>query len=198
MPRDSGGYYALGQTYRMAGKYDQAQEQLDTALSIKKDFSDAHFELGMVFAEQQEIGKAKDELDILNEAAPELVSELQSKILEKTPPRFLSAYAANINLSSKPGRLVSSFDASLATPLAMKTFTVSFVFDKTMDPASIQNTTNWSISRSNSMNTGGPYNWGIETPTTEVSIAPNPLCVTFRQDIATATVTFAIISELYG
>ena len=197
LPRDSGGYYALGQTYRMAGKYDEAQEQLDTALTIKKDFSDAHFELGMVFAEQQEIDKANDELDILEEDAPELVSELQSKILQKTPPQFLSAYAANVNLASKPGRLVSSLDASLATPLATKTFTVSFVFDKTMDPASIQNTTNWSISRSNSMNTGGLYNWGIET-TTDVSIAPLPLRVTYRQDLATATVTFAITQNSTG
>ena len=198
LPRDSGGYYALGQTYRMAGKYDEAQEQLDTALNIKQDFSDAHFELGMVFAELHEIDKAKDELDILNEDAPELVSELQDKILEKTPPRFLSAYAATINLTSTPGRLVSTLDASLATPLATKTFTVDFVFDKTMDPASIQNTNNWSISRSNSMSTGGLYNWGIPTPTTEVSIAPMPICVTFRPDIATATVTFAITQNSTG
>ena len=197
-PQDSGGYYALGQTYRMAGKYDEAEDQLDKALTLKKDFSYAHFELGMVFAEQQEIDKANDELDILEEDAPELVSELQSKILEKTPPQFLAAYAANINLASKPGTLVSSLDASLATPLTTKTFTVDFVFDKEMDPASVQNTANWSISRSNSMNTGGLYNWGIETPTTEVSIAPMPLSVTYRQDLATATVTFAITQNSTG
>jgi tetratricopeptide (TPR) repeat protein len=196
-PQDSGGYYALGQTYRMAGNYDEAQNQLDKALTIKKDFAEIHFELGMVFAEQQEIDKANDELDVLEEDAPELVSELQTKILQKTLPQFLSAYTANINLASKPGRLVSSLDASLATPLTTKTFTVDFVFDKEMDAASVQNTANWSISRSNSMNTGGPYNWGIET-TTDVSIAPLPLRVTYRQDLATATVTFAITQNSTG
>jgi tetratricopeptide (TPR) repeat protein len=189
LPQDSGGYYALGQTYRMAGKHDEAQEQLDKALALKKDFSYAHFELGMVFAELQQIDKANDELDILDEVAPELVSELQGKILEKTPPQFLAAYTLKINLASKPGTLVSSLDASLATPLARKTFTVNFVFDKTMDSASVQNIANWSISRSTSGDTGGPYNWGIKTPATEVSVAPMPLSVSYRPDLATATLT---------
>jgi Flp pilus assembly protein TadD len=198
LPQDSSGYYALGQTYRMAGKYSEAQEQLDEALALNKDFSYAHFELGMLFAEQQEIGKARDELAIVNETAPELVTELQVKILEKTPPRFIAAYATNLNLASKPGTPVSTLDTSLTAPLATKTFTVNFVFDKDMDPASVQNVFNWSISRSDSMNTGGPYNWGLKTPATEVSIAPMPLSVSYRPDLATARLTFSITQNSSG
>lgn len=198
LPQDSSGYYALGQTYRMAGRYDEAFEQLDMALALNKDFSYAHFELGMIYAEQQDMAKAKDELAILNEVAPEMVPELESKILEKTPPRFIAAYSLNLNLASKPGTLVSSLNASLATPLARKTFNVNFVFDREMDPASVQNISNWSIGRSNSMSTGGLYNWGIKIPATEVSIAPMPLSVVYRPDIATATVTFSIVQNSSG
>jgi Flp pilus assembly protein TadD len=198
LPRDSGGYYALGQTYRLAGRYDEAQEQLDKALALKKDFPYAHFELGMVLAERQEIDKASDEVDFLNEAAPELVPELQSKILDKTPPWLIAAYAPKIDLASTPGTLVASLDTSLDTPLASKTFTVNFVFGKEMDAASVQDVTNWSITRSNSHSTGGLYNWGIETPATEVSINPMPLSVSYRPDLATATLTFAIVQNSAG
>jgi Flp pilus assembly protein TadD len=197
-PQDSAGYYALGETYRKAGKYNEAQEQLDKALALKKDFSYVHFELGMIFAEQQEISKANDELGIVNEDAPELAAELQTKILEKTPAQFISAYSPDVNLTSKPGTLVSSLDASLATPLTTKTFTVNFIFDKDMDPGSVQNISNWSISRSTSMGTGGPYNWGLKTPATEVNIAPMPLSVIYRPDLATAKVTFSITQNSSG
>ena len=198
LPQDSSGYYALGQTYRMAGRYDEAQEQLDKALALNKDFTYAHFELGMVYAEQQDISKANDELGIVTKDAPELESELQSTILEKSAPRFIAAYAANINLGSGPGTQVSSLDASLATPSTTKNFTVDFVFDKDMDPASVRNISNWSISRSNSVDTGGLYNWGLKTPVTEVSIAAMPVSVNFRSDLATAQVTFSIAQNSSG
>lgn len=93
---------------------------------------------------------------------------------------------------------MSSFDASLATPLASKTFTVNFVFDKEMDLSSVLNIANWSISRSISGDTGGVYNWGLKTPATEVSVHSMPLSVTYRPDIATATVTFAITQNASG
>ena len=197
-PQDSAGYYALGQTYRMAGKYDEAVEPLDHALELNKDFAYVHFELGMIFAQQQDISKAEDELDIVDEDAPELSAELQTKILEKTPARFIAAYSPDVNLKSQPGTLVSSLDPSLVTPLTTKTFTVNFVFDKEMDPASVQSISNWSISRSTTGATGGLYNWGLNTPATVVRIAPMPVSVIFRPDTATAKVTFAITQNASG
>jgi len=197
-PQDSAGYYALGQTYRMAGRYDDALQPLDHALKLNKNFAYVHFERGMIFAEQQEIGKAEAELAIVKEDASELVPELQAKILGKTSPRIIAAYSANVSLASKPGTPVSALDPSLATPLAQKYFTVNFVFDKEMDASSVQNTANWSISRSSSFKTGGLYNWGGKIPATEVSIASMPVSVTYRPDMATATVTFAITQNSSG
>lgn len=198
LPQDSGGYYALGQTYRMAGRYVEAEEQFNKALALKKDFSYVHFELGMIYAEQQKTDKAREELAIVNKVAPELMLELQAKILEKSAPGFIVAYSANLALTSKPGTLVSSLDESLATPGATKTFTVNFIFDKDMDPASVRNTSNWNISRSSSTGTGGLYNWGLATPATEVSLPSTPLRVVYRPDMATATVTFSITQNAAG
>lgn len=197
-PQDSAGYYALGQTYRMAGRYDDALQPLDHALKLDRDFTYVHFERGMIFAEQQQISKAQAELAIVTEGASELAPELQTKILEKTAPRIIAAYSATVSLASRPGTLVSSLDPSLAAPLAQKYFTVNFVFDKEMAASSVQNTANWSISRSSSFKTGGLYNWDGMIPATEVSIAPMPVRVTYRPDMATATVTFAITQNSSG
>jgi len=197
-PQDSAGYYALGQTYRMDGRYDDALQPLDHALKLNKNFAYVHFERGMIFAERQEIEKAEAELAIVKKDASELMPELQAKILEKTAPRIIAAYSATVNLAAKPGTLVSSLDPSLTQPLAQKYFTINFIFDKEMDASSVQNTANWSISRSSSFKTGGLYNWGGKIPATEVSIAPMPVSVTYRPDMATATVTFAITQNTSG
>ena len=136
-PKESGGYYALGQTYRKMGRLTEAQEQLERALAIKNDFADAHYELGMVYAEQQQTEKANSELAILNEQSSELYTQLEAQIYETSKPRILAAYSASLNLAAPAGTKVSSLDSSLATPGAAKNYTVSFVFDKEMDAASI-------------------------------------------------------------
>jgi len=197
-PKDSGGYYALGQTYREAGKLDAAQEQLDKALALKNDFPYAHYERGLLYAEQQQITKAQDELAILSEAAPELVNDLRNKISEKSAPRFLNAYSTSLNLASAPGTKLSSLDSSLTTPGGEGDFTIKFIFDKEMDPASVQNAANWTISRSTSYQTGGLYNWGLEAPSTEVNIPIRPASVTYDSTILTAKVTVKIAQNSSG
>jgi tetratricopeptide (TPR) repeat protein len=197
-PRDSGGYYALGQTYRMAGKLKEAQEQLDKALALKKDFTDVQYELGMLYAQQHQIAQAQEKLDIITRDKPELADDIRGKIYENSAPKVLAAYSKNLNLTSKPGTSVSTLDSSLATPGATKNFTVNFVFNKDMETTSIQNIANWSISRSTSYRTGGPYNWGLETPPTEVSIPLKPLNVLYDPKSLTATLTFAIAQNSSG
>ncbi len=197
-PRDSAGYYALGQTYRMAGRLEEAKEQLDKALAIKKDFSYVHYELGMIYAQQQEIGQARAQLDILSRKAPELFPDLQAAINENTAPRFILAYTSHINLSSGPGTKVSSLHLSLAEPGASRDFTMTFVFDKEMDAASIRNIANWQISRSGSIATGGLYNWGRKLPETEVGVRSLPIRVQYDPDLLTAKVTFRITQNDSG
>lgn len=191
-PQDSAGYYALGQTYRKTGRYDEAENLLNKALSIKKDFSYVHYELGMIYAEKQQMDKARAELAVISEDAPELFPDLQKTIDENSAPRFILAYIDSLNLSSGPGTKVSSLDSTLTTPGASKNFTISFVFDKEMDPASIQNIVNWEISRSSSTETGGIYNWGKKVPDSEIRVSPMPVKVTYDSELLTAKVTFKI------
>ena len=197
-PKDSGGYFALGQTYRMEGKYDDAQEQLDKALALKKDFASVHFELGMTYAEQQQIDQAKAELAIVLEDAPQSYLELQNKIYEKSAPRVIAAYIANLKLASPPGTQVSDLNSALATPGAHKKYTIQFVFDKNMDPAAVRNIANWSINRSTGATTGGPYNWGTPIPATEISLSRIPDSVIYDPERLTAQVTFTIAQNSTG
>ncbi|HAR96389.1 MAG TPA: hypothetical protein DCR97_10575 [Deltaproteobacteria bacterium] len=192
-PKDSGGYYALGQTYRKMGRFTEAQQQLSKAISIKGNFTEAHFELGMVYAEQGKSDEANTELRILgNKGATLQYAELLAKINETSKPGFSAVYSPELNLSKPAGTKVSSLDSALAEAGAVKTFTVSFVFDKQMSATSVASIANWSISRSASSRTGGLYNWGMAVPGTEVNVRPLPTSVTYDSKSLTAKVTFSI------
>jgi len=197
-PSESGGYYALGQTYRMEGKYDEAEKQLEKALTIEQDFANAHYELGMLYAEQRQIDKAEAELEFLAEDDSDFFEDLQYTISENSAPKFIAAYIANLNLASGPGTKLSSLDPSLATPGGSKNYTMTFVFDKEMDVASVLNIANWSISRSVSASTGGLYNWGIKAPSTEISLSRMPVNVIYDSESLTAKVTFTITQNSSG
>ncbi len=197
-PKDSGGYYALGQTYRKMGRLTEAQEQLERAVAIKNDFADAHYELGAIYAEQRRTEKAESELAVLEKQSSELYTQLKAQIQETSRPRILAAYSASLNLTATAGTKVSSLDSSLTTPSASKNFTVSFVFDKDMDAASVGNIVNWSISRSTEIRTGGLYNWGMNVPATEIRVSPMPVNVVYDPKSLTATITFAITQTAAG
>ncbi|HBA54285.1 MAG TPA: hypothetical protein DCZ04_07470 [Syntrophorhabdus aromaticivorans] len=197
-PKDSGGYYALGQTYRKMGRLTEARVQLERALAIKQDFTEAHFELGMVYAEQRQTDKANSKLAILNKKqSTENYIELAAKIYETSRPRILAVHATDLYLASPPGTKASSLDPSLATPGAVKNYTVSFVFNKRMDASSVGKMANWSIGRSTETRTGGLYNWGNITET-DVKVSSTPLSVAYDPGSLTAKVTFSITQNAAG
>lgn len=198
-PKDSGAYYALGQTYRMMGRAADAKEQLDRALVIKQDYTEAHFELGMVYAETGQTDEAEAKLSILKDQGATLqYAELLAKINETSKPGFSAVYSSELNLSKPAGTKVSSLDSSLAMAGAAKTFTVSFVFDKQMDTASVASIANWTITRSASARTGGVYNWGMKIPATEIALSSSPASVVYDPDSLTAKVTFSIRQNASG
>ncbi|MDY0188550.1 MAG: tetratricopeptide repeat protein [Syntrophus sp. (in: bacteria)] len=191
-PTESAGYCALGQVYRMAGKDKDAETMLEKALAIGQDFANAHYELGMLYAGQRQIEAAQEELKYLATENSNFYEDLLYTINENSAPKMIAAYIANLNLASRAGTKVSSLDSSLQNAGTGKKYTMDFVFDKEMDVPSILNSANWNIFRSNSASTGGLYNWGLKVPSTEISLSPQPLSVTYDPNSLTAKVTFKI------
>jgi hypothetical protein len=109
-----------------------------------------------------------------------------------------AAYSTYLNLSSPAGTQVSSLNSSLSTPGATKDYSVDFIFDKDMDPASVLNVLNWNISRSTQSATGGFYNWGMKVPDTEINIMPFPKSVTYDPKSLTARITISITQNETG
>jgi tetratricopeptide (TPR) repeat protein len=195
-PDDPSGYYALGQTYRKLGQYDEAISQLNSAIEIDSSYSEAYLELGKTYADLKQMDNANAQADILSglddDNAASMYTELSNYISDASAPKITSAYSSNFITSYKMGTLVSAMDSTLATANSSDTFTMNFIFNKNMDSDSVKNVGNWLITRADGSETGGTYNWGIKTKSSEISISPIPLSVTYNSDTLTATVTFKI------
>lgn len=193
-PQDYSGYYGLGQVSYKQGDYEKAIGLFQKVLEIKHDFTAAHVDLGYAYADMGDFDKAKEQVKLLNGSDDQSsASLLDSYIYQKTPPKLFAAYTAGgFDVSLGPGTEVSTLAPSLSTGRASKTFTMDFIFSKSMDAASVQNPYNWQISRAAYGTPGGAYNWGLSVPSTEAQISLNPINVVYKADQLTAEVTFQI------
>jgi tetratricopeptide (TPR) repeat protein len=198
-PAHESGYYALGQTYSKEGRYNDAIAQFQKVVSIKSDFYQAYVDLGSAYADLKQPDKAQEQLDVLNKNKPDLAPLLSQYIDTVTNPKFASVYSPNgFSTQLGPGTHVYNLNWSLAAPNATKLFTMVFTFSKEMDPLSVQNPYNWSITQSQTGSPGGPYNWGLPIQQTDVGIAPIPLSVAYDTSSASATVSFLVKQNSTG
>lgn len=192
-PGDANVSLALGQTYRKMGNYSEAVNQLNFAISQKKDLGDAYLELGLAYAGLKEMDKANEQVTALGTIDSTLQTELKDQLYPLQLPKIRLAYNTDGFLPSYgPGTQVSSLDSSLEAPGASKDFTLHFLFDKEMNAASVANPFNWNINRAPSGNSWGGYNWNLPLPATDAVILPQPIGVVYHQDSLTADVTFRI------
>ena len=198
-PSQYGGYYALGQTYAKEGRQQEAVSEFQRVVAMKKDFYQVHVDLGSAYADLGDMTKANAELSILNDKAPNLSSSLSGYIDKTTKPKILAAYnASGFSDTSGPRTLVSDLNSSLSAPSASKQFNVTFIFTKDMDPSSVQNPYNWSITKAAYGSAGGAYNWGLPTSKTDVKIATIPASVIFLPGSLSATVSFMVNQNATG
>jgi tetratricopeptide (TPR) repeat protein len=198
-PTQYSGYYALGQTYSKEGQTDAAIKEFEKVISLKHDFNNVYVDLGSAYADLGNMDKAQEQLKVLNSAAPDLASVLDKYIAKVSKPQFMSAYNTSGFVDTLgPHTPLTSLDASLATPNASKEFNMVFIFTKAMDASTVQNLTNWSISKAPSGAAGGAYNWGLPVPSTEASISPVPLSVVYLPDSLSATVSFMVNQNAAG
>ena len=89
-------------------------------------------------------------------------------------PRY-SLHIAGFISTDGPGTKLSDLNPSLAAPNSSEEFTMHFVFSKPMDASTVTSPAYWSITRADGQNLGGAYNWGLPSPSTEVTISPTPV-----------------------
>jgi len=190
--------FALGQTYHLMGRYDDAVSELKSAIAMNKDFGYAYFELGSVYADQEEFDKAEDQVSILSSIDQSLASQLSFYIYQQKSPQILAAYSTDFTSTDGPGTKVSDLDPSLTAPNTSKYFTMHFIFSKAMDASTVASPAYWSITRADGQNSGGAYNWGLPLTPTEVNISPIPVSVVYHQNSQTADVVFRLTQNASG
>ena len=192
-PKSYAGDYGLGKMYAQTENYEKAIQHFENVLNLEPTFYDALAEIGYTYADMGEIEKARETEERLETLDEDLSATLKYYIDEKEPPRIAFAFATSTfpyNMSK--GYAVSAINSYLENAGAQLSMTMKFVFSKEMDPASIEDRFNWSISRASSANIAKTYNFGDTIPSTEISLAPYPDYVIYDSDTFTATVGFRI------
>ncbi len=198
-PNNYGALYSLGQVYARQGKPNEAIKRFEEAIGIKRDFAYAYYDLGALYADMGDPEMAERQAVILDSLNQGLAEDLRAYIYKVRMPEitFVNTFNA-FNMQKGPGTPVSSLDSALTEPGSSKDFSIKVYFDKMMDRASIENISNWSITRAIGSNPGGLYNWGLPVPDTEVTLNPLPKQVIYNSDEFTATVIFTVRQNSTG
>lgn len=192
-PTDPNPYYSLGATYNKEGKYAEAVSQLTQAIKLRPKMEAAHFELGVAYAALGDSTKAQAEVATLTN-----LNEAQGGLLERTiaQPKFVAAGGGdtdNFTTALQSGTDLGSLLGvdTTGTNIQAKEFSLTFYFDSAMDAKSVQNTSNWSITKA-SGGAAGYYNNLLPVLPTEAYIPQNPTSVVYDPEKQTATVNFML------
>ncbi|GFO53224.1 hypothetical protein GMSM_02310 [Geomonas sp. Red276] len=193
-PNDPNVYYALGATYNKEGNYSDAVKQLTQAVKLRPKMTAAHFELGVAYAALNDTTNAQHEVDTVTN-----LDATQGALLSATiaKPKMVAGGGGDTdNFGSALGmgtQLLGMLGVNSATgqPNQSKLFTFTFTFDSQMDPSSVQDTSNWTITKANG-GAAGYYNNLLPVVPTEAYIPQNPTSVTYDPQQQQATVTFML------
>jgi tetratricopeptide (TPR) repeat protein len=193
-PRDGYGNYGFGLVYNKKGQHEQAIAQFKEAIRLNKDFLNSYAYLGYAYADNGQMDEAGKQIEILEDEDSPLAYTLQNYITKVSPPKIIAAYSGINGFSYNAPRKtnVSSLNSYLETANTSKSFTMKFIFSKSMDVASVQNRFNWEISRASGNMPGHQYNFDLPIPSTEVTIAQFPDTVAYDPLSLTAMVAFTI------
>ena len=193
-PSDPNPYYSLGATYNKEGNYTDAVKQLTQAIKLRPKMAPAHFELGIAYAALGQTADAQAEVNTLSGLDANQGALLQETIAQ---PKIITAggnetdnfgYALGAG-TSLLGML--GVDSTTGQPLQSKEFSLTFYFDSDMDPSSIMDPSNWTISKA-SGGAAGYYNNLLPVVPTEAYIPQNPTYVVYDSENRSATVNFLL------
>ena len=191
-PNDPNPFYSLGAVYNKEGKYADAVQQLTKAIKLRPKMEAAHMELGVAYDGLGESAKAAREVDILTK-----LNETQGELLRRTisKPKMAAVGGAegdtfNYGLTD-PQPLLNVTFGGLELPNTSKEVRLTFFFDSKMDTESVQDITNWTISKA-SGGAAGYYNNLQPILPTEAYIPQNPTSVSYDPDQQSATIAFTL------
>lgn len=201
-PADPNPYYSLGVVYNKQKNFDAATKELEKAVRIRPKMTAAQFELGVAYAGLGEADKAQRQVDIVTN-----LDAAQGALLKATiaQPRMMAAGGGeddtflpakqtpsdNPQPGDNPYRLELLDIVDLSEANSSKLFSLTFYFDSEMDAESVQDITNWTITKA-SGGAAGYYNNLLPILPTEAYIPQNPTTVTYDPENRTATVSFML------
>ena len=197
-PKDGNVYYALGMVYNKQGRYEEAAATLEKSITLKNDLPSANYELGVAYDALGRTEDARNQLSILQGSDSSLALDLLSVLNKPGITAITTKNSGGFNDLLFPGTPLWMLDpALLNTQNASKTFSIAVSFSTTMDPASIADTQNWSISRANSAG-GGYYNYGMPLRSIDVVLPSKPESVFYNSLTNEAIVTFRLNQNANG
>lgn len=201
-PTDPNPYYSLGAVYNKEGKYADAVKQLTQAVKLRPKMEAAHFELGVAYAALGDTTNAQKEVDTLTR-----LNSTQGALLQLTvaQPKLIAVGGGETDTflpakqtpssNPQPGDnpyLLSLLDiVDLSAANSSKLLTQTFYFDSEMNADSVQDITNWTITKANG-GAAGYYNNLLPILPTEAHIPQNPTSVVYDPEKRTATVSFIL------
>lgn len=202
-PNDGNAYYGLGLALEAQGKSDEAVSALQTATVLKSNFSAAIYEIGNIFAKNGQSDVVEDQISILkgidtdesNSDAALLQAAIQQPKISRIDTTANSSF--NTLLGTVP---LMAIDSQFVEPDATKEVSVSILFDSSMDPASVNNVSNWSIRKAQGAvinSSTGLYDNGAYR-STDTLLPPMPSRVVYDPTTNEATLFFAISQNSSG
>ena len=202
-PKDGNVYYALGMVYNKQGRYEEAAANLEKALTLKKDFPTANYELGVAYDALGKTEEAQGQLAILKKSDPAQALELQSFLSKPSIISMDTKKSGGFIDLLGPGTPLYMFDDpdpakwTLHQANGSKLFTATFSFSTSMDPSSVTNPQNWSISRANSPG-GGYYNYSMPLNSKDVVLPSRPESIFYNSMTGEATIRFRLNQNSNG
>ena len=189
-PQEAGGYLGMGLTYSRQDKHEEAIRQFRQAISRDENLYDAYAQMGYSYADMGDMESAQNMVDTLERTdQAELADTLSRYMYKVDPPKMMFAQSSStFSFSLGKGTPLVALNSYLMNPNASKTLSIKIQFDKEMDRDSIENPSNWQISRAKGQGPGQAYNFGLPISPNEAKLPSIPNAVTWDVDNLTATV----------
>lgn len=196
-PNDGNAFYGLGLSLSQQNKTDEAIETLQKAVSLKKDFTTGIYELGNAYSKNGQKEQVQTQIDLLGKIDTAESNSYASILKDaiKQPGIVMINNTSKSSFNPLLGYVpLISLDSQFIQPDASADVSVTFLFDSDMDPASVNDISNWTIRKAQGASINqwsGLYDNGMYR-STDSSLPPMPSRVIYDPTTQEATIYFSL------